>query len=481
MITHVTNLEKVIRAALYQRISLDRAGDEHGVTNQRDDQRRTAVSRGYKIELSESDNDISALTGKHRPGYEKIMAAAGRGEIDVIIVFQLSRFWRNRIERAQGIKILQRANVSIVATRGPSLDMSNAYGRAMAGLLGEFDTMESEVKSEREQLFNESAAKAGRPRKGCPRPFGWQADRVTPDPDEAAAILEACRGLLAGGTVSAIAREWDALRPLLRPRIADGWTRASVRAVLSNPRNAGIMVYRGQEIGRGEWVPLVTEEMFRAVTAILRDKSRRPARGVTTMLGGLALCRCGNYVTGALSAQGHGAYRCNQQSRAGREGPHVHVKRDEVDRAVSAAIVAHLSAPENASRLLAPEPADVSTAALRDEAAVLRHRIARLGELYMEGAITEADLAGGSERGRARLAEIEGELAALGRGSALVPLITAADVGAAWEALGTDRRRAVVGVLMTVMLYPSGRGAREFDPGVVLPVGRGIRWKAVEG
>ena len=28
-----------------------------------------------------------------------------------------------------------------MATKGPCLDMSTAYGRAMAGLLGEFDTM----------------------------------------------------------------------------------------------------------------------------------------------------------------------------------------------------------------------------------------------------------------------------------------------------------------------------------------------------
>ncbi|MGH3888313.1 MAG: recombinase family protein [Pseudonocardiaceae bacterium] len=39
----------------------------------------------------------------------------------------------------------------MVSVKGPELDLSTAYGRAMVGLLGEFDTMESEVKSERQR------------------------------------------------------------------------------------------------------------------------------------------------------------------------------------------------------------------------------------------------------------------------------------------------------------------------------------------
>ena len=129
---------KAPRAGLYQRISKDRAGDEHGVDNQRADQLRIAAARGYDIVLDYSDNDISAYTGKHRPGFRAILDAARRGEIDVILVFQTSRFWRNRRERAEAIEILSKARVSIIATKGPSLDLSTAYGRAMAGLLGVF-------------------------------------------------------------------------------------------------------------------------------------------------------------------------------------------------------------------------------------------------------------------------------------------------------------------------------------------------------
>ena len=77
-----------------------------------------------------------------------------------------------RAQRARrGIKILQAADISVIATKGPSLDMSTAYGRAMAGLLGEFDTLEVEVKAERQQLAYAAQRDAGI-RHGGPRHFG---------------------------------------------------------------------------------------------------------------------------------------------------------------------------------------------------------------------------------------------------------------------------------------------------------------------
>ncbi len=470
-----------LRAGRYARISYDKAGDEHGVANQLADQARLAEIRGFTITRTESDNDISALTGKHRPGYEALMAAVRRGEIDVILVFQTSRFWRNRSERAAGIEILRKAGVSLIATKGPSLDMSTAYGRAMAGLLGEFDTMESEVKAERQQLANSEDAKAGKPRKGMPRPFGWQAGRAAADPAEAAAVLDGSRAILTGGTITGVAREWD--RRGLRPHQAPfgplrehPWTCASVRQILRNPRNAGISTYYGDEVGQGTWEPLVPEETWRAVVAVLGDKGRKPTQGVRTMLGGIGLCRCGNYIVGSHSANGRPSYRCNQDSRNGRPGPHVGVIAAGVDEHVGALVVARLSEP-GAAGLLAPAAGDGNAGALHDEAVSLRARLARLGELYMDGKITEQDMVSGRGRGEQRLAEVEEQLAGLGRESVLAPLIAARNIAAAWEGLGTDRRRAVVDALMTVTLYPSGRGARKFDPGKVLPPGRGIVWK----
>jgi site-specific DNA recombinase len=395
------------------------------------------------------------------------MAAAARGEIDVILVFQTSRFWRNRRERAEGIEILRKAGVSLIATKGPSLDMSNAYGRMMAGLLGEFDTAESEIKSERQQLANREAALAGKVRRAMPLPFGWQADYVTADPNEKAAVEDACRTLLSGGTVSGIVKDWTARGVRPRQSASGKWTRASVRTILMNPRNAGISVYRGREVGRGEWEPLVTEDVFRAVAELLDEPGRKPTQGVTTMLGGLGLCQCGNHISAGVNHLGQPTYRCNPVTRT-RPGPHVAVKRADVDEHIGGLVILRLS-DDDAVDLMAPK-AQTDTRALRDEAQAIRAKLARLGELYVDGKIDEADMISGRQKGNVRLTQIEAELAELGRESVLAPLIAAENVEAEWEKMGTDRKRAVVGALMTVTLHPAGRGARVFNPDKVISV-----------
>jgi hypothetical protein len=288
-----------------------------------------------------------------------------------------------------------------------------------------------------------------------------------------------------GATVLSVARDWE--RRGLRPHQAPygplrehPWTRTSVKEILANPRIAGIRTYKGTEVARGQWEPLVAEETFRAVAEIIsapRYSRSAPGgrRAFTSLLGGLAFCRCGNYVTGGTSAHGHPAYRCNLMTRNRRPGPHVNVKRDGPDAHIRLAVIDALSQPD-AIHLLTPRiEGDVT--ALQDEELALRARLARLGALYADDAITEADLISGRERGDRRLAGIAAQLAGLGREDVLAPLVTAADVPAAYDALPLVLKRAVVGALMTVTLHPSGRGARRFDPGTVLPPGQGITWK----
>ena len=110
-LTAATAVTRIIRAVIYLRISKDKAGDEHGVINQRGDAERLSASRGYEVGAVYCDNDISAFSGARRPGYQAMMAAAARGEFDVIVLYQTSRLWRTRSERAAGIKILQAAGI----------------------------------------------------------------------------------------------------------------------------------------------------------------------------------------------------------------------------------------------------------------------------------------------------------------------------------------------------------------------------------
>jgi DNA invertase Pin-like site-specific DNA recombinase len=88
------------RAALYGRISDDPTDIHTGVTRQLEDGEAVAKRRDFPVFRSYRDDSISALTGKHRPGYEDLMRDAEAGLFTVIVVYHLSRLWRNRVERA---------------------------------------------------------------------------------------------------------------------------------------------------------------------------------------------------------------------------------------------------------------------------------------------------------------------------------------------------------------------------------------------
>lgn len=459
-----------LKACIYTRQSLDREGLGLAVERQLTQSEKLCEMRDWSVAARESDNDISGYSGKHRPGYERVIAMINARSVDVVVVYAIDRLTRRLSDLSALIDLCQKTGVKIATVSG-DLDLSTDTGRMVARILGSVAQGEVERKATRQRDSNQQAAEMGRARKGTPRPFGWRADRIALDEAEAAAVRDACGMLLAGGTISGVIRDWDArdVWPHQRPRGA-GWSRTSVRLILANPRNAGIATYNGVEVGRGEWEPIVAEETWRAVCDVLAaNAGRRAAPSPRTMLSGLGRCLCGNFVVGTWSGDGkRPAYRCHQLTRDGRPGPHVFVRRDVVDEWVGALVAERLSRPDAIDLIEAP--AGIDAGALRDEAAALRERLGRLGPLFAKGAISERDLTGGRLAGEARLAEIAADLAEAGRGSVLAPLIAADDVAAAWAALDMSLRRSAVAALMTVTLVPPGKGAHTWDPERVVRV-----------
>jgi len=116
-------------------------------------------------------------------------------------------------------------------------------------------------------------------------------------------------------------------------RSGRAWSPSSVRTILTNPRYAGRVVYRGQYPGEingkmGAWPPLVEEWLFDAVQAKLSDPRRRKQIGTHRKhLGsGLYLCGvCDQPVRSHTSSRPEGQqlrYRCpgGRQAAAGHHG-----------------------------------------------------------------------------------------------------------------------------------------------------------------
>jgi site-specific DNA recombinase len=464
----------VTRCLIYTRISKDTAGDAHSVANQLADLEKRAQARGWTVTCRLSDNDIgvtrkdATAAGKYRPGYAEALRLVDSRAVDVVLCWRWDRFIREPLDLEYLIPRFDKAGVRFAEADGV-IDLGTDSGRLAARILVAVAKAEQERKSERQKLANEAAAIAGKRRLGTPKPFGYCDDHVTKHPQEGPAVTEACRVLLGGGTLSGVMREWTnaGLTPVQSK--TGRWSRQSIRTILLNPRIARLSVYRGEIVGTGNWDALVSEETWRAVRAILEDPSRKPPRGVRTMLGGLARCPCGNVVTGMPSHTGHHIYRCAPPGRdTSFTGGHVARQAVPVEDFVERAVIARLSRPD-AAGLLAPQRGGPDVAGLREEAAAIRASLEEMAADRALGLISRAQMLAATARGNTRLGEIEAALADAARENVLAPLVANGNAASVWAGLDLARKRAVIKTLMSITLCSPGKGTRRgIDPGTVL-------------
>jgi site-specific DNA recombinase len=443
---------------------------EAGVTRQREDCLQRCAERGWDVVAVESDNDVSASTGKHRPGFEGVLKAVEAGKADAVVAWAVDRLQRSRRDEARLYELCQRAGVTVSLVKGSDLDFSTAAGRFVADSLGSVARMETEMKSERQQRAQLQAAQQGRRSTGR-RPFGYDDDGMTVRPGEADAIRSGYRALLAGVSLGQIAKDWNKAgfvsgqsRRGQHMGEPSPWRRDSVRVVLMNPRNAGLRAYKGEIITKALWPAIVDDATYQAARALLTDPSRtRRALGGKALLTGVALC--GVCANGSTIHAGGGNTRDVRTYRCAATAGHFSRRAQPVDDYVAQLVIARLSKPDARALLIDQKSPDLGK--LRQEATALRSRLDTLALDFADGALTASQLRTATDRLRSSLAKAEAEMADAGRVDVLGPLVTAGDVEVVWDGLDVARRRAVIDTLMTVTIKPPGRGVRTFDPATV--------------
>lgn len=482
-------------------MSADRAGDELGISRQRDDCCALVQRRGWGVALEFAENDTSAAGRKPRPKFLALLAAIRAGQVDVVVAWALDRLTRNARDRLALIEACRDAGVMIALVRGSDIGPTTPAGRLTVEILGSVAQHEIDQKSDRQRRAAEQAAADGR-WIGGRRPFGYADDGCTIVDDEAAAVREGYRAILEGASLRSVASAWNAagLRtpqaPYKRTHLGERspWRADSLRRLLLNPRYAGIRAHRRDgvraETGPAEWSGLVDEQTFRAVGAVLTDDSRRTGgTAARQLLTGIAVCAlevgsdhdCGLTVHGGGASHRKPVYRCRSTQMLAAQRPTVpgtHVNRlaGPVDEEIGKYVVGRLSMSDARELLVDHHRAELP--ALRDELAALRVGLDALaGERGARLAAGDPMTAGEYEALRRpaleRIAVAEAEIADAGRVDLLGPLVGAEDVALAWKALDVERQRAVVDLLMTVRLHAVGRGVRTFRPETVEVI-----WKA---
>jgi site-specific DNA recombinase len=460
------------RAALYLRQSLDRTGEGLAIDRQRDACRKLAQARGWKIVAEFADNSVSATNGT-RPQWTKMLADAGSGRFDVILAWALDRLSRSMKDTERLVELAEKTGVRVVTANG-DIDLTNDQGRLVGRILSAVARGEIERKSARQRLASEQRAAQGLPPIG-PRALGWEKDGMTLVPKEAELVRRGYELIVSGGSLRSVVRLWNdaGLRTAPRrpigspkdaPKVGQPWAPYSVRDVLLNPRYAGLRATRPEHrktweiIGQGMWPPIVPEDLWRTVKAMLEDPARRntPSTARKYLLSGLATCgQCGAAVNaGGLNRYGTRTYKCSQTK-------HLFRRAEPVEDYVAAVVVERLSRPDVAD-LIAGDRPDVT--GIQAEAAALRKRRDQLAESFADGALTRSQLLAGTRRIEDRLREIEATRAEGAQSTVLAAFVDRGDTRAVWDALDLDQQRAVIDTLMTVVVHSPGQGIRAFRP-----------------
>jgi len=132
----------MFRAGLYARVSTT---DQQTIPLQVRALREYAARRGWVIALQVKEVGSGALQRQLR---EKLLEAARRREIDVVLVWRLDRWGRSVADLLATLQELDHLGVGFVSLT-EALDLTTPSGRAMAALLAVFAEFEREILRER--------------------------------------------------------------------------------------------------------------------------------------------------------------------------------------------------------------------------------------------------------------------------------------------------------------------------------------------
>lgn len=456
------------RAVIYARISQDSDQRGQGVERQLTDCRKLAHARGWTIVEEHVDNDVSATRSKSRPEYQRMLESIRAGLVDALVVYDVDRLTRTPRELEDVIDLADAHGLAL-ASVGGEIDLATAQGRLTARIKGSVARHETDQLSRRVKRKIEEKAAAGEPHGLVP--YGFQrvpivddkgrrtGARDVPHPEESKVILEAAHRILAGESLRSAATRANASGSTA-PR-GGRWTSTTLKQVLMRPTNAGLRRHRGQIVGKSTTAPILSEDEFYRLTAILSDPRRLVHLGGPPrhLLTGIAECGfCGGKMRRLKGAVRNGktgpdAYGCRECFKVRRSV-------ELVDGVVNGVIVALLERPRALAALSKGDPTAADDA--RAHADALEARLAMAADQFAEGNITGEQLARITARLRPELDETRAKVARLAP-SSLVADLAGPDAGARWAAADLWTRREVIDQFMKVTILPAGPG-RGRDP-----------------
>ena len=147
--------KQFMNVGLYTRVSTD---EQHTLPMQMDALKRYVERRQWQIALTVED---VASGSSERPQRERLLKAAKKHEIDIILVWRLDRWGRSVADLVGSLYELNQLGIGFISIT-EALDLTTATGRAMAGLLAVFAEFERDLLRERVKAGIAHAKKLGK-------------------------------------------------------------------------------------------------------------------------------------------------------------------------------------------------------------------------------------------------------------------------------------------------------------------------------
>lgn len=377
-------MSEPLNAVIYARYS-SHSQTEQSIEGQLHDCYAYAEKCGYRVISEYIDR---ALTGKSddRPDFQRMIRDSEKRQFQIVIVWKLDRFARNRYDSAMYKRILKKYGVRVVSVMENITD--SPEGIILEGMLEALAEYYSANLSENIKRGQQASISKGWFPGGAP-PMGYVISdhRLVPDERMAPVVLEVYTRYAAGDSLAEIAEDLN--RRGYRTRQGRAFCTGTFDRVIPNPAYIGQYRY-GSRTVPDLCPPIVPEETYQKALARRERNRRAPGSGrakVDYLLAGKLFCgSCALPMIGDCGTSRHG-YRCTYYSCSGRKHRRNDCrkkseKQDFIEWYVCEQTVAYILSPSRlpliASRVVALYNADIDDTRLK----ALERTVRRLKDEY---------------------------------------------------------------------------------------------------
>ncbi len=291
-----------VPAVIYARYS-SLGQREESLTGQIRDCKAYAERNGIKV-IKEYTDAAKTGTNDQRPAFQQMIKDSGKHQFQLVLVWKLDRFSRDKYDAARYKHALSQNGVRVISCMEPI--SQTPEGVIMESLLegmAQYYSMDLSLKVKRGNRESALEHKT----LGI-RVFGYEkddTDHYAINADQAATVKRIFNEYAAGKPSKRIIADLNA--DGIRNSAGSKWTKQQIQKTLRNEKYTGVYIYSDIVRDEGGMPAIISKELFHKVQNLLDTHKISPASGrdVRYLLTGKIFCgMCGAAMVGE-SAQSH--------------------------------------------------------------------------------------------------------------------------------------------------------------------------------